>query len=284
MNDTIIKAENVCFSYDDGTKALKGIDLEIKRGRKIAFLGANGSGKSTFFLCLNGIRKPSGGTLYFDNVPYSYNKKGLLELRKKVGVVFQDPDNQLFSASVYQEISFGIMNLDVSTDYAKEQVDKAICDLEILPFKEKPTHFLSGGQKKQVAIADILVMNPDVIILDEPGAALDPKHTDIVNNLINKLYERGITIIISSHDVDHAYSWADEIVLFHEGKVLLTGTPEQVFSNQDALLKTNLKVPASLKLFNSLRDAGILSSTLTPPRTLSELEDYIIKTTEESNE
>lgn len=276
MNDTIIKAENVCYVYEDGTNALNGINIDIKKGKKTAFLGANGSGKSTFFLCLNGILKPTSGTLTFNEQPFQYSKKGLLQLRSKVGIVFQDPDNQLFSSSVYQEISFGVLNLDVSADYAREQVEKAIVDLEITPFKDKPTHFLSGGQKKQVAIADILVMNPEIIILDEPNASLDPKHTDIVNHLINKLYERGITVIISTHDIDHAYEWADEVVLFHEGKILLSGTPEEVFSNKEALFKTNLKQPAPLKLFNRLTEAGILKNDLKIPKTLSQLENYII--------
>ena len=176
--DIILKADNLFFSYDDEkSHSLNGLSLEIKKGHKVAFMGANGSGKSTFFLCCNGIHQPSSGTLYFKGEPVDYSRKGLLKLRSKVGIVFQDPDNQLFSASVYQEISFGILNLGVSESEAKEQVENVIDYLEITPFRHKPTHALSGGQKKQVSIADILVMHPDIIILDEPAAALDPKHT-----------------------------------------------------------------------------------------------------------
>lgn len=273
--DIILKAKDLYFSYEDGTTALNGISLEIKRGSKVAFLGANGSGKSTFFFCLNGIHKPKSGTLYLNNKSYDYSRKGLLELRSKVGIVFQDPDNQLFSASVYQEISFGILNLDVTREYAIEQVEQVISDLEITPFRNKPTHFLSGGQKKQVAIADILVMNPDIIILDEPSASLDPKHTKMVNNLINCLCDKGITIIISTHDVNHAYDWADEIVLFHEGKVLKSGSPESIFTDFEALHKTNLEQPTALELFNSLTKKGILSNNLKLPKTMKDLENYI---------
>lgn len=121
------------------------------------------------------------------------------------------------------------MNLGLPVDEVQSRVEQAIQDLEITPFRDKPTHFLSGGQKKQVSIADILVMNPDVIVLDEPAAALDPKHTVIVNHLIDKLSERGITTIISTHDVNHAYDWADDVVLFLDGRVLLSGSPEEVF-------------------------------------------------------
>lgn len=274
-DEIILKADHVCYTYADGTKALNGIDLEIKRGKKIAFMGANGSGKSTFFLCLNGIYKPQKGTIFFSGTPIDYSRKGLLKLRSKVGIVFQDPDNQLFSASVFQEISFGILNLGVIEEEAREEVERVIDNLEITPFRNKPTHALSGGQKKQVSIADILVMNPDVIILDEPSAALDPKHTLLVNAIIERLTEQGITVITSTHDVNYAFSWADEIILFHQGKVLIHDTPEAVFTNQEAIAITNLEEPASLQLFKSLCNKQILDSSLPVPKTLSVLEHYI---------
>ena len=275
-NDIILKAENLYFSYDDeNSHSLNGLSLEIKRGQKVAFMGSNGSGKSTFFLCCNGIHRPSSGTLYFDGEPVTYDKKGLLKLRSKVGIVFQDPDNQLFSASVYQEISFGILNLGVSEEDAKKEVEEVIDHLEITPFRHKPTHSLSGGQKKQVSIADILVMHPDIIILDEPAAALDPKHTTMVNHIVNRLTEAGITVLMATHDVNYAYEWADEIMLFHEGKVLMHGTPADVFSNKAVLARTNLEPPAVLELFDSLCMKGILKPTLSVPKNLKTLEKYI---------
>lgn len=274
--DIILKAEDLYFSYDDeNSHSLNGLSLEIKRGQKVAFMGSNGSGKSTFFLCCNGIHRPSSGTLHFNGEPVTYDKKGLLKLRSKVGIVFQDPDNQLFSASVYQEISFGILNLGVSEEEAKKEVEEVIDYLEITPFRHKPTHSLSGGQKKQVSIADILVMHPDIIILDEPAAALDPKHTTMVNQIVNRLTESGITVLMATHDVNYAYEWADEIMLFHEGKVLMHGTPADVFSNKAVLAQTNLEPPAVLELFDSLCMKGILKPTLTVPKNLKALEKYI---------
>lgn len=275
-NDIILKAENLFFSYDDeNSHSLNGLSLEIKRGQKVAFMGSNGSGKSTFFLCCNGIHRPSSGTLYFNGEPVTYDKKGLLKLRSKIGIVFQDPDNQLFSASVYQEISFGILNLGVSEEDAKKEVEEVIEHLEITPFRHKPTHSLSGGQKKQVSIADILVMHPDIIILDEPAAALDPKHTTMVNQIVNRLTEAGITVLMATHDVNYAYEWADEIMLFHEGKVLMHGTPADVFSNKAVLAQTNLEAPAVLELFDSLCMKGILKPSLPVPKNLQTLEKYI---------
>lgn len=277
MNDEIIlKADDVYFSYDDDrTHSLNGLSLEIKRGQKVAVMGANGSGKSTFFLCCTGILKPQKGRLSFQGNEYRYDKKSLLALRSKVGIVFQDPDNQLFCASVYQEISFGILNLGVSPEEAQKEVERIIDYLEITPFRHKPAHALSGGQKKQVSIADILVMHPDIIILDEPAAALDPKHTRMVNHIVDQMTEAGITVLMSTHDVNYAYEWADEVILFHEGKVLLHGSPLQVFSNGEALERTNLEPPAVLSLFETLCRKGILSAFLAPPRNLKELEQYI---------
>lgn len=274
--DIILKAEDLYFSYDDdNSHSLNGLSLEIKRGQKIAVMGANGSGKSTFFLCCTGIHKPQKGKLYLDGQEVKYNKKGLLDLRSKVGIVFQDPDNQLFSASVYQEISFGILNLGVSEEQAKKEVEEVIDYLEITPFRSKPTHALSGGQKKQVSIADILVMHPEIIILDEPAAALDPRHTTMVNHIVEQMTASGITVLMATHDVNYAYEWADEVILFHEGKVLMNGSPEQVFGNRAALRQTNLEPPAVLELFESLCKKGILKSSLPFPKNLKALEGDI---------
>lgn len=275
-SDIILKAEDLYFSYDDEqSHSLNGLSLEIKKGQKIAFMGANGSGKSTFFLCCTGILKPQKGKLFFHNKEVTYKKKELLDLRSKIGIVFQDPDNQLFSASVYQEISFGPLNLGHSEEETKKEVEEVIDYLEITPFRHKPTHALSGGQKKQVSIADILVMKPEIIILDEPAAALDPKHTTMVNHIVDQMTQNGITVLMATHDVNYAYEWADEVLLFHEGKVLMHGTPAQVFGNRVALKQTNLEPPAVLELFESLCRKGILKASLPLPQNLNALEKYI---------
>ena len=275
-SDIILNAEVLYFSYDDElSHSLNGLSLEIKKGQKIAFMGANGSGKSTFFLCCTGILKPQKGKLFFHNKEVTYKKKELLDLRSKIGIVFQDPDNQLFSASVYQEISFGPLNLGHSEEETIKEVEEVIDYLEITPFRHKPTHALSGGQKKQVSIADILVMKPEIIILDEPAAALDPKHTTMVNHIVDQMTQNGITVLMATHDVNYAYEWADEILLFHEGKVLMHGTPAQVFSNRGVLKQTNLEPPAVLELFESLCRKGILKSSLPLPKNLNALEKYI---------
>ena len=257
--DWVIQAENLSYSYEENDrKALDGLSVRIGRGRKVAFMGGNGSGKSTFFLCLNGILRPDEGRVLIDGEPVSYTRKGLLDVRKKVGIVFEEPDNQLFSASVFQEISFGILNLGVEEETARREVERVIRELEITPFQNRPAHALSGGQKKQVAIADIFVMHPEIMILDEPASALDAAHTKKVHELIRGLTEQGITVLMSLHDIDYAWAWADEIVLMHEGKVMKQGTPREVCEDEEALKKAGLARPGVLRIYEKLKGRGML--------------------------
>ena len=270
--DWVIKAENVSYTYDgNNQKALNGLNLKIRRGAKVAFMGGNGSGKSTFFLCLNGIRRPDEGTIYIDGKPVEYTRKGLLDVRSKVGIVFQEPDDQLFSASVYEEISFGILNLGADEDTARREVERVIEELEITPFQDRPAHALSGGQKKQVAIADILVMHPEVMILDEPAAALDPKHTRKVQEIVDRLSEKGITVLMATHDIDYAYAWADEIVLMHEGKAIRQGTPAQVCTDRQALEEASLELPVVVRIYERLREKARIPEDTPLPGNVEEL-------------
>ena len=202
--------------------------------------------------------------MLIDGKPVSYTRKGLLEVRKKVGIVFQEPDNQLFSASVFQEISFGILNLGTEEETARKEVEQVIRELDITPFKDRPAHALSGGQKKQVAIADILVMHPQVMILDEPASALDAVHTKKVHELIRRLTEQGITVLMSLHDIDYAWFWADEIVLMDRGRVIRQGTPREVCEDEAALRQAGLERPAVLRIYEKLKEKGVLSGGRIP--------------------
>lgn len=271
MNDTAVKVEQLFFTYEDGTEALKGVDLEIRRGERIAVMGSNGSGKSTLFLHLNGVLKPKHGQVFICGAPIDYSRKGLLDVRRKVGIVFQDPDSQLFSANVTQEISFGPFNLGLPEEQVRKMVDQVIEEMEITPFRDKPTHFLSGGQKKRVSIADILVMDPEIILLDEPASSLDPKHARMIDGMIDDLSARGITVILSTHDVERALIWADRIILLHDGRVIGEGTPEEIFSQEELLAKTNLEKPAILSLYETLKDLELLEQNGPAPHTVSEL-------------
>lgn len=279
MNDIILKTEDLYFSYDDEkTFSLNGLSLEIRRGRKIAVMGANGSGKSTFFLCCNGVHRPCRGTVFFHGEPVEYTRKGLIRLRRNVGIVFQDPDNQLFSASVCQEISFGLLNLGVSEEETRREVEQIMDEMDITPYRDRPTHALSGGQKKQVSIADILVMKPEIVILDEPTAALDPKHTALVNKAVNRMTDAGITVMMATHDVDFALEWADEVIVFKDGKAAAHGSPIDIFQDPALLRETNLEQPVVLQLYGSLKKNGLLKRDFSLPRSLKTLIQEIDRT------
>ena len=270
--DWVIEAQDVSFTYDgNDAKALDGLSLKIRRGAKVAFMGGNGSGKSTFFLCLNGIRKPDRGKIWINGSPISYTRKGLLDVRSKVGIVFQEPDNQLFSASVYEEVSFGILNLGADEETAKREVEHVLAELEITPFQDRPVHALSGGQKKQVAVADILVMHPEVMILDEPVAALDPKHTRKVQEIVEGLSKKGITVLMATHDIDYAYAWSDEIVLMKNGKVIRQGTPDEVCSDETVLKEAGFELPVVVRVYERLRQKGMISEDTALPKSVEAL-------------
>ena len=281
MNDLILEARHVSYSYGSGeTPSLKDLSLSIRRGRRTAVMGANGSGKSTFFLCCNGILRPDEGQIYYNGQPLSYRKKDLLSLREKVGIVFQDPDMQLFCASVYQEISFGPLNLGLPREEAAREVEAVIRRLGITPFRHRPAHALSGGQKKQVALADILVMHLELLILDEPFAALDPSHVHIIRDMIRDLEKDSspsgpLTVVIATHDTDFALEWADEVILFSEGQVLAQGAPASVLTDRELLARASLDLPGVIKVFESLQAAGLLGADLPAPKHLDQLTDYI---------
>ena len=276
MNDLLLKTENLCYTYEGNTSpALDHLDLSIRRGKRVACMGANGSGKSTFFLCCNGILRPDSGRILFAGQPLDYSRKGLLSLRSQVGIVFQDPDNQLFCASVFQEISFGPLNLGLDEATVRKRVSAVMDRLGITPYADRPVHALSGGQKKLVSIADILVMEPSLILLDEPVASLDPLHTRMVREVIDEIAGEGITVVTATHDVDYAWSWADEILLLEEGRLLSFGSPADVFSREDLLHRAGLTVPRILRLFVTLQQKGILPRSFSCPRTFQELERFL---------
>jgi len=271
MSEYILETKALSFQYEDGTEALKNINLKIKKGKKISFVGVNGSGKSTLFLNLNGVLKPTKGTVIYDGNEVKYNHKSLLSLRKNIGIVFQDPDNQLFSASVYQEVSFGAMNLKLSDIEVRSRVDQALNSVGMYEYRDKAVHFLSYGQKKRVSIADILVMNPEIIVFDEPTSSLDPKHSKQIVNIFDELNERGMTVILSTHDVELAYSWSDYIVVMKDGEIVREGTPYEIFSDDNLIHECYLEKPIVLEIFEKLRDNGKITLDTNIPRNKEEL-------------
>ncbi|MDN5362543.1 MAG: cobalt/nickel transport system ATP-binding protein [Moorella sp. (in: firmicutes)] len=271
----MLEADRVSFTYPDGTRALHQVSLSIQEGQKIAVLGPNGAGKSTLFLHFNGILKPREGCIYFAGARVNYSHQALTWLRQQVGFVFQDPDSMLFSASVRQEISFGPLNLGLGREEVEQRVDTAMTATGITDLRDKPTHFLSYGQKKRVAIASVLAMEPRVIIFDEPTAYLDPRSTREVISLLEGLSRQGKTIILSTHDVDVAYSWADYIYVLAQGQVIGAGIPDDVFSNNKLLEEADLARPWLLEVYDDLQNKGWLPAGAPVPKNKEELLELI---------
>ena len=255
-----IEVRDLTYTYADGTKALDGISFSAEAGKVTGILGSNGAGKSTLFLNLNGVLTPQGGEVLLDGQPVSYARRDLPELRRKVlrrkvGVVFQDPDDQLFSADVYRDVSFGAVNLGLPEAEVRRRVEDAMERTGITALRDKPTHALSYGQKKRVAIAGVLVMEPSVMILDEPTAGLDPQGVSDIMGLLSEIREKlGITIILATHDMDIIPLYCDHVYLLSGGRMAADGTPEEVFRHPELLRENHLRLPRIAHLMEILSD------------------------------
>lgn len=246
---TIINAVEISslkYSYADGTEALKNIDLTLASQKRIAFLGANGSGKTTLLHHLNGLILSQTGSV--EVMGYEVSKENLKSIRQLVGMVFDNPDNQLFSTTVAEDIAFGPRNLDLDEDIVQERVEKAMEIVEIADLSERPPYNLSLGQKKRVAIAGVLAMNPELLIFDEPFSGLDPRSANQLYTLLEKLYSEGRTIILTTHDVDMAYAWADQAVILSKGNILAQGATD-LLRDKELMSRASLDVPMLAKAF-----------------------------------
>uniref|UniRef100_A9A9I0 ABC transporter ATP-binding protein n=1 Tax=Methanococcus maripaludis (strain C6 / ATCC BAA-1332) TaxID=444158 RepID=A9A9I0_METM6 len=250
----ILETRDLKYSYPDGTIALNGINFKAEKGEMIAILGPNGAGKSTTFLHFNGILKPSGGSVILKGEPVKYDNKSLLTVRKTVGIVFQNPDDQLFAPTVEQDVAFGPMNLGLSKEEIENRVKDSLKAVSMEGFERKPPHHLSGGQKKRITIAGILAMNPEIIVLDEPTSGLDPMGASQIMKLLYDLNKKGITIIISTHDVDLVPIYANKVYLLTKGKIIKGGTPKEVFSDSETVRSANLRLPRVAHLIELLEN------------------------------
>ena len=250
-----IEVKDLTYAYPDGTPALQGVSFGAEQGEVIGILGSNGAGKSTLFLNLTGVLTPQGGQVLLDGEPVSYARRNLPELRRRVGLVFQDPDDQLFSADVYRDISFGAVNLGLPETEVRRRVEDAMTRTGVSALRDKPTHALSYGQKKRVAIAGVLVMEPSVMILDEPTAGLDPQGVSDIMTLLRDIRKSlGVTIILATHDMDIVPLYCDRVYLLSGGRMVTHGTPEEVFRRPELLRENHLRLPRIAHLMEILRD------------------------------
>ncbi len=258
METNIISAQNVLYSYDEEPQqrlVLDSVSLDIARGEFIAVLGHNGSGKSTLAKHFNAILLPQGGCIYVKGID-TRDQERLYEIRQDVGMVFQNPDNQIVATIVEEDVAFALENIGVEPGEIRRRVDDALKTVGMYDYREHAPHQLSGGQKQRVAIAGIIAMRPDCIVLDEPTAMLDPKGRREVIKTISRLNrEFGITVVLITHYMDEAVR-CDRVVVMEEGKLLLSGTPRQVFSQVELLQSVGLDVPQATELTHRLRKAG----------------------------
>ncbi len=243
--EEILRLEDVGYTYEEGQEALKNISVTIKNGERIAVLGNNGAGKSTFFLCCNGIIHPDQGRVFLDRKEIGPGKKERMKLHKSVGMVFQDPDNQMIAGTVASEISFGPMNMGLAKDEVRARVDMAIQKMDLKELRNRQPFQLSGGEKKRVGIADVMAMKPRLLMFDEPTANLDPQNTALFEKNLESLEQEGMSLMISTHDVDFAWHWAKRLLVFSDGQIKADTTPEEFFA-QDALVKECGLVPPML--------------------------------------
>lgn len=258
--ENIITIKDLTFEYvrEEGTEPVKAIDdvsLEIAEGSFTAIIGKNGSGKSTLAKNLNGLLTPTEGVIYVGGYD-TRDGEHIWDVRQTAGMVFQNPDNQLVSSIVEDDVAFGPENLGVDPKEIRERVDKALEAVNMGQFKKKAPHLLSGGQKQRIAIAGVIAMRPKCIIFDEPTAMLDPKGRKEIMAIIDELHQENITVVLITHFMEEAVC-ADRVVIMNEGRILLDGSPAEVFSHEELLKSANLDIPPIVKLASKLRERGI---------------------------
>jgi cobalt/nickel transport system ATP-binding protein len=263
MSHRTLVADRLVVGYERGRRVLDGASLVVPAGRRLAILGANGSGKTTLLRCLSGALRPSTGAVLVDGVALSHDRNGLRAHRQEVQLVLQNPDDQLFSASVAQDVSFGPMNLGLPEESVRLRVAEALRLLAVDSLAARPTHHLSYGERKRVAIAGAVAMRPCVLLLDEPTAGLDPSAVAEALAALTRLQEADATVVMSTHDVDLALRWADEVAVVVDRRVV-QGPPEELLGDDALLARARLGRPWALTVGARLRDLGLLADGALP--------------------
>lgn len=264
MMSCLLETRALGHTYADGSTALVDCSLSIQSGSRNALLGVNGSGKTTLLQHLNGLLRPTAGTVSVDGKPLDYGRAALNALRCRIGLVFQNPDHQLFSSSVLEDVSFGPLNLGLDAGTVRQRVAEALDAVGMTGLADKPVHHLSFGQKKRACIAGVLAMQPDLLLLDEPMAGLDtPMQADLLA-VLERLSARGITILLATHDVDFAYRWADHLHLLAAGRCIASFAAGDLPDQAPALAAAGQKMPAVVDLHRALLARGLFAARPVP--------------------
>ena len=259
--DNFIRIENLVFEYKNDeesgevSRAIDNVSFDVEKGSFTAIIGRNGSGKSTLAKNINALLLPSGGAVYVNGYD-TKDQEHLWDIRQSAGMVFQNPDNQLVSSIVEDDVAFGPENLGVPPEDIRKRVDGALKAVNMYEHRKKAPHLLSGGQKQRIAIAGVVAMKPSCIIFDEPTAMLDPKGRDDVMDIIYKFHEEGITVLLITHFMEEAAK-ADRVIIMSDGKMMLDGTPAEVFTHAEEIRSYNLDVPLAVDMAQRLRNRGM---------------------------
>lgn len=243
MTEPILRLENVSYAYPDGPIAVENLSVCVEKGERVAVLGRNGAGKSTFFLLCNGVLEPKTGSIFCAGKAVTRKKQDLLELRRRVGIVFQEAENQILAVTVEGEVSFGPLNLGLSLPEVERRTADALSAMGLEGYAQRSPQYLSGGEKKRVTIADILAMEPDVILLDEPTASLDPENVARLEEILDRLTQAGIALLVSTHDVDFATRFARRGLVFTRGRLAADASLERIFADSALLEQAGLRRP-----------------------------------------
>lgn len=248
----MFKISNLTYQYEKNKLALNNISMDFSNGNVIGIIGSNGSGKSTLFMNLMGILKPTSGEILFNEKNIKHDKKSLYNLRKDVGIVFQDPEKQIFYSMVYDDIAFALRNIGINEETIKERIHEALEAVNGIDFINRPIHFLSYGQKKRVAIASVIAMKNKIVLLDEPTAGLDPISTRLIIDIIKKLSENNVKVIISSHDMNLIYDICDYTYILNKGNIVEEGLTEEVFIDENKITDAGLELPWLVKVCKNM--------------------------------
>ncbi|HSO41369.1 MAG TPA: ATP-binding cassette domain-containing protein [Rhodospirillales bacterium] len=275
----ILALEGVQYAYRGDVPALRGLDLEVPAGCRVAVLGANGAGKTTALLHLNGSLRPKAGAVYRDGRPARYDRASLRAWRAEVSLVLQDPDDQLFAGTVYEDVSFGPMNLGLEEGEVRRRVDEALAGMDIVAHAARPIHMLSYGQRRRAALAGALAMRPRVLVLDEPTAGLDAQGAAGLLRSLDRLVTARRSVIYSTHDGDLAYAWSDWVVVLEDGMAVANGVPEEVLADAAALGRAGLRVPVALAIGLHARALGLIAPAAPLPRSADEVDALLLRIT-----
>jgi cobalt/nickel transport system ATP-binding protein len=277
MSLPLLEFDRVSYRYPQADRvAIKELSLAFPEGKKVALLGHNGCGKSTLLLLANGLYPCQSGTVRWRGEPLVYQHRPLQQWRQRIGLAFQDPERQLVAATVAEDISYGLCNLPLSDTEIGQRLQQTLSDFQLQPLAHSLLHHLSLGQKRRVALAGVMALQPELLLLDEPTAYLDSRQTHNLLQELDRIYQQGTTIVMATHEIDLAYGWADWLVLLREGELAWSGQPQSLPDHLEVLTRCQLGLPSVLQLWLALPEVW-RSPSSTPPRTVLELQTYLQK-------